>query len=44
MEKSGTTVSRWFDAVLLDKEQLDQPSNVRAVSTGDTRRTRRRAA
>jgi len=31
MEKPGTTVSRWFDAVLLDKEQIDQPSNVRAV-------------
>jgi len=31
MEKAGTTVSRWFDAVLLDKEQLDQPSNVRGV-------------
>jgi formate dehydrogenase major subunit len=31
MEKAGTTVSRWFDAVLLDKDQIDQPSNVRAV-------------
>lgn len=31
MEKPGTTVSRWCDAVLLDKEELDQPSNVRGV-------------
>ncbi len=31
MEKPGTTVSRWFDAVLERKEFLDQPSPVRAV-------------
>lgn len=31
MEKPGTTVSRWFDAVLEKKEFIDQPSPVRAV-------------
>ncbi|MBK0392018.1 molybdopterin-dependent oxidoreductase [Ramlibacter algicola] len=31
MEKPGTTVSRWFDAVLERNEDIDQPSNVRAV-------------
>jgi formate dehydrogenase major subunit len=31
MEKPGTTVSRWFDAVLEKNEYVDQPSNVRAV-------------
>ena len=30
MEKPGTTVSRWYDAVLEDKKYLDQPGNVRA--------------
>jgi formate dehydrogenase major subunit len=31
MEKPGTTVSRWFDAVLEQNEWVDQPSNLRAV-------------
>jgi formate dehydrogenase major subunit len=31
MEKSGTTVSRWIDAVLEKNEMIDQDSNVRAV-------------
>jgi formate dehydrogenase major subunit len=31
MEKSGTTVSRWIDAVLENNENIDQDSNVRAV-------------
>ncbi len=31
MEKSGLTVSRWADGVLLPKEELDQPSNLRGV-------------
>jgi formate dehydrogenase major subunit len=31
MEKSGTTVSRWIDAVLEKNEHIDQDSNVRAV-------------
>src|SRR6266850_1297299 len=31
MEKSGIPVSRWFDAVVEDKANLDQPSNVRAT-------------
>jgi len=31
MEKPGLTVSRWADGVLLDKEVLDQPGNLRSV-------------
>jgi formate dehydrogenase major subunit len=31
MEKPGTTVSRWFDAVLERPEYVDQPNNLRAV-------------
>src|SRR2546426_7593126 len=31
MAKSGIPVSRWFDAVVEDKANLDQPSNVRAT-------------
>jgi len=31
MEKSGTTVSRWVDAVLEKNELIDQPSNVKGV-------------
>ncbi|WP_342118180.1 formate dehydrogenase subunit alpha [Pseudoduganella sp. OTU4001] len=31
MEKSGTTVSRWVDAVLEKNELIDQDSNVKAV-------------
>jgi formate dehydrogenase major subunit len=31
MEKSGTTVSRWIDAVLEKNELIDQDSNVKAV-------------
>jgi anaerobic selenocysteine-containing dehydrogenase len=31
MEKSGIPVSRWFDGVLEDKANLDQPSNVKAM-------------
>jgi formate dehydrogenase major subunit len=31
MEKSGTTVSRWIDAVLEKNENIDQDSNVRGV-------------
>ena len=31
MEKSGTTVSRWVDAVLEKNELIDQDNNVRAV-------------
>ncbi|WP_343620640.1 molybdopterin-dependent oxidoreductase, partial [Ralstonia sp.] len=31
MEKSGTTVSRWADAVLEKNELIDQDNNVRAV-------------
>ncbi|MEN3364635.1 MAG: formate dehydrogenase major subunit, partial [Burkholderiales bacterium] len=31
MEKSGTTVSRWVDAVLEKNEHIDQDNNVRAV-------------
>jgi formate dehydrogenase major subunit len=31
MEKSGTTVSRWIDAVLEKNEMIDQDSNVKAM-------------
>jgi formate dehydrogenase major subunit len=31
MEKSGTTVSRWIDAVLEKNEYIDQDSNVKAM-------------
>lgn len=31
MEKSGITVSRWFDGVLEQNQYLDQPGNLRAV-------------
>jgi len=31
MEKSGTTVSRWVDAVMEKNENIDQDNNVRAV-------------
>ena len=31
MEKPGIPVSRWFDGVLLPKEQVDQKDNVRAM-------------
>ena len=31
MEKPGTTVTRWYDAVLEKNEFVDQPSNLRAV-------------
>ncbi len=31
MEKSGIPVSRWFDGVLEDLDQLEQPDNVRAM-------------
>ena len=31
MEKSGIPVSRWFDGVLEDKANLDQPNNVKAM-------------
>ncbi|SMP47303.1 formate dehydrogenase subunit alpha [Noviherbaspirillum suwonense] len=31
MEKSGTTVSRWVDAVLEKNEMIDQDSNVKAM-------------
>ncbi|MGH9810195.1 MAG: molybdopterin-dependent oxidoreductase, partial [Terriglobia bacterium] len=31
MEKSGMTVSRWIDGVLEKNENIDQPSNLRAV-------------
>jgi formate dehydrogenase major subunit len=31
MEKSGIPVSRWFDGVLEDQEDLDQPHNVQAM-------------
>src|SRR5690606_31113031 len=31
MEKPGITVSRWIDGVLEANEQIDQPSNLRAV-------------
>lgn len=31
MEKSGIPVSRWFDGVLEDKANLDQPNNVQAM-------------
>jgi formate dehydrogenase major subunit len=31
MEKSGTTVSRWVDAVLEKNELIDQPSNVKGL-------------
>jgi formate dehydrogenase major subunit len=31
MERPGTTVSRWFDAVLEHKEFVDQPNPLRAV-------------
>lgn len=31
MEKSGTTVSRWVDAVLEKNELIDQPTNVKGV-------------
>ncbi len=31
MEKPGTTVSRWFDAVLEDNQYVDQPSNLKAI-------------
>ncbi len=31
MEKAGIPVSRWFDGVLEAKDQLGQPSNVRAM-------------
>src|SRR5688500_14970772 len=31
MEKAGIPVSRWFDGVLEDKANLDQPNNVKAM-------------
>lgn len=31
MEKSGTTVSRWMDAVLEKPEHIDQPNSVKAM-------------
>nr|WP_314542947.1 formate dehydrogenase subunit alpha [uncultured Massilia sp.] len=31
MEKSGITVSRWYDGVLEQNQYVDQPSNLRAV-------------
>ena len=31
MEAKGIPTTRWFDAVLADKAQLDQPDNVRAM-------------
>ena len=31
MERSGIPVSRWFDGVLEDKANMDQPDNVRAM-------------
>lgn len=31
MESKGIPVSRWFDGVLEDEENLDQPHNVRAI-------------
>jgi len=31
MESSGIPVSRWFDGVLEEKENMDQPDNVRAM-------------
>ena len=31
MTKAGTTVSRWFDAVLENPELIDQPNNVKGV-------------
>lgn len=43
MEKSGTTVSRWADAVLEKNELIDQDHNVRAVFYWGTLRTRKRA-
>jgi formate dehydrogenase major subunit len=32
MEKAGITVSRWIDGVLENKENMDQPTNLRAVT------------
>jgi formate dehydrogenase major subunit len=43
MEKSGTTVSRWIDAVLEKNELIDQENNVKAMVFWGMRRTRRRA-
>ncbi|MSP80630.1 MAG: formate dehydrogenase [Rhodospirillales bacterium] len=31
MERPGITVSRWFDGVLEDKKNMDQPDNIRAM-------------
>ena len=31
MEKAGIPVSRWFDGVLEDKANLDQPNNIKAM-------------
>lgn len=31
MEKPGFTVARWFEGVLLPKDQIDQPENIHAV-------------
>ena len=31
MESAGITVSRWFDGVLENKDNMDQPDNVRAM-------------
>lgn len=31
MEKSGIPVSRWFDGVLEDKANIDQPDNIKAM-------------
>src|SRR5260370_9423803 len=31
MEAGGVTSTRWFDATLMAKDQIDQPANLRAV-------------
>ena len=31
MESAGMPVSRWFDGVLIPKDQLDQPDNIKAL-------------
>jgi len=43
MAKPGMTVSRWIDGVLERNDLIDQDSNLRACSSGATRRIRSRA-
>jgi formate dehydrogenase major subunit len=31
MEKAGTPVSRWYELVNMDKSEIEQPDNLRAM-------------